>query len=121
MEREDVAGLSAGMLLSALPNMAFLTSLTVSALSTGGHTFWNVLEEKKEFDLYKRALELEKVEYSYGRSMGRNAFRTFRRMAEPSPDIILRDLKIRLRAKKPQMQEPAVPESGKAEGRIEGR
>lgn len=115
MEREDVAGLGTGVLLSALPNMAFLTSLSVSALSTGGQTFWNVLEEKKEFDLYKRMLELEQVEYAYGRSMGRNAFRAVRRLAKPSPDIILRDLKIRLRLKRPQIPDTTVPETVKAD------
>lgn len=119
LDREDAAGLSTGILLSAVPNIALLTRLTVSALTTGGRTFWNVLEEEKEFDLYKRALALDQVEYSYGKSMARNAFRTIHRLSEPSPDILLRDLKIRLRPQKSQAPPPILSEALSHDGRHE--
>ena len=86
-DMKDTAGLSGGVILSALPNVSFLAGLTVSALNSGGRTFWQVLKEEKDFDLYKRSLDLKEVNFSYTESSARNFSGAFRRLFEPPADI----------------------------------
>jgi hypothetical protein len=69
---QDIAKLSGGVIISVLPQISFLTGLTISSLHTGGRTFWEVLKEEKEFDLCKRNLDLNQVDFSYADSFYRN-------------------------------------------------
>lgn len=92
----DGAGLSGGIIVSSLPNVSFLAGLTVSALNAGGRTFWQVLKEEKDFDLYKRSLDLNEVNFSYVESSARNFSGAFRRLSEPPADIIIQKITIRL-------------------------
>jgi len=93
---KDTAGLSGGAIISALPNIPFIAGLTVSALNTGGRTFWQVLKEEKDFDLYKNSLDLNEVNFSYAESSARNFSGAFRRIFEPPADIVIRKITIRL-------------------------
>ncbi len=103
-DMKDTAGLSGGVILSALPNISFLAGLTVSALNSGGRTFWQVLKEEKDFDLYKCSLDLKEVNFSYAESSARNFSGTFRRLFEPPADILIRRIIIRLRDKEEEIQ-----------------
>jgi len=96
---KDTAAFSGGVLLSVLPNIPFFTGLTISALHSGGRTFWEVLKEEKEFELYKRKLDLNEVEFSYAESISNNFSHILRRRPEPTSDIIIREIVIRLRQK----------------------
>ena len=104
---KDTAGLSGGVIISALPNIPFIAGLTVSALNTGGRTFWQVLKEEKDFDLYKSSLDLNEVNFSYAESSARNFSGAFRRIFEPPADIVIRKITIRLCQKE---QESLIPQ-----------
>jgi hypothetical protein len=104
---KDTAGLSGGAIISALPNIPFIAGLTVSALNTGGRTFWQVLKEEKDFDLYKSSLDLNEVNFSYAESSARNFSGAFRRIFEPPADIVIRKITIRLCQKE---QESLIPQ-----------
>lgn len=93
---KDTAVLSGSVILSALPNIPFFPGLTVSALNSGGRTFWEVLKEDKAFDLSKRTLELNQVNFSYTESFTRNFSRVFRNLTESPSDILIRNIIIRL-------------------------
>jgi len=93
---KDTAALSGGVIFSALPNISFFSGLTVSALNSGGRTFWEVLKEEKAFDLSQRTLELNQVNFSYTGSFTRNFSRIFRNLIEPPSDILIRKIIIRL-------------------------
>src|SRR5271157_6505819 len=103
-DMKDTAGLSSGVIVSALPNMSSLAGLTVSALNSGGRTFWQVLKEEKDFDLYKNSLDLKEVNFSYAESSARNFSGTFLRLFEPPADILIRKIIIRLREKEQETQ-----------------
>jgi hypothetical protein len=109
---KDTAGLSGGIILSALPNISVLTGLTVSALNTGGRTFWQVLKEEKDFDLYKSSLDLNEVNFSYAESSARNFSGAFRRLFEPPPDIVILKIIVRLCQKEQVLPTP----QGSSEG-----
>ena len=109
---KDTAGLSGGVIFSALPNISFLAGLTVSALNSGGRTFWQVLKEEKDFDLYKSSLDLKDVNFSYAESSARNFSGIFRRLFEPPPDIIIRKIIVRLCHKEQELPTP----QGNSEG-----
>jgi len=96
---QNTAELSGRVILSALPSLTFFTGLTVSALTSGGRTFWEVLKEEKNFDLYKRTLELHEVEFSYTESFVRNFTSIFRNLISTPSDILIRQIMIRLRPK----------------------
>jgi hypothetical protein len=100
--------LSGGAIFSALPSVSLLAGATVSALNSGGRTFWQVLKEEREFELYKNSLELNEVNFSYAESSKRNFTDSFRRLFEAPPDIVIRKITIRLRPK--GMQETTAPE-----------
>ncbi|MGZ3593178.1 MAG: hypothetical protein ACXWL9_05560, partial [Syntrophales bacterium] len=103
-DMRDTAGLSGGVIVSALPSMSPLAGLTVSALNSGGRTFLQVLKEEKDFDLYKSSLDLKEVNFSYAESSARNFSGTFLRLFEPPPDILIRKIAIRLREKNQEIQ-----------------
>jgi hypothetical protein len=98
----DRAQLSSNVILSLLPSISFVAGLTVSSLTSGGRTFWDVLQEKEEFDLSKKHLALQDVEFSYTESAGRNFSRSFKELFDPPADMYIRDIKIRLRNKEPR-------------------
>jgi len=110
---KDTAELSGGIILSALPNISFLAGLTVSALNTGGKTFWQVLKEEKDFDLYKSSLDLNEVNFSYTESSARNFSGAFRRLFEPPADIVIRRITIRLCEKEEDLLTPQASPEGK--------
>ncbi|MFA5179869.1 MAG: hypothetical protein WC405_00990 [Syntrophales bacterium] len=101
-DQTNAAHLSSRVILSALPSISFVTGLTVSALTSGGRTFWEVLKEEKSFDLHKRALGLDQVDFSYPESITRNFSRMFGGFFEPPSDMYIREITIRLRYKKPR-------------------
>jgi hypothetical protein len=92
--------------------MSLLAGFTVSALNSGGRTFWQVLKEEKDFDLYKGSLDLKEVNFSYTESSARNFSGTFLRLFEPPPDILIRKIVIRLREKEQEIQ-PRQGNSGR--------
>jgi hypothetical protein len=96
---KDTAALGGSVIISALPNLSFGAGLTVSALYSGGKTFWEVLKEEKEFDLGRRSLELDEVEFSYTDSIARNFSPILLSSAEPVSDIVIRGIIVRLRPK----------------------
>ena len=87
------------MIISVLPQLSFFTGLTVSSLHTGGRTFWEVLKEEKEFDLCKRNLDLNQVEFSYADSFYKNFSGILWNLIEPPSEIYIREIIIRLRQK----------------------
>ena len=93
---KDTAALSGSVIFSALPNIPSYLGLTVSALNSGGRTFWEVMKEEKAFDLSQRALELNQVDFSYTESFTRNFSRIFRNLIEPPSDVLIRKIMIRL-------------------------
>lgn len=103
---KDTAELSGGIILSALPNISFLAGLTVSALNTGGKTFWQVLKEERQFDLYKSSLDLNEVNFSYTESSARNFTGAFRRLFEPPADIVIRKISARLCLREQELPAP---------------
>jgi hypothetical protein len=96
---KDVAEIGGSALLSVLPNVSSITGLTISALHSGGRTFWEVLREEKEFELYKRRLDLDQVEFSYADSIANNFHSIFTRSGDSPSDIIIREIRVRLRQK----------------------
>jgi hypothetical protein len=96
---KDTTEISGSILLSALPNLSFFTGLTISALHSGGRTFWEVLKEEKEFEICKRNLDINEVEFSYIGSIANNLPYIFRGSPELPSDIIIREIIIRLRQK----------------------
>jgi hypothetical protein len=102
---QDGAHFSGNVILSVLPNLSMVAGLTVSALHSGGRTFWEVLKEEKEFDLCRENLDLDRVEFSYAESFKKNFSHLFRSATEASSDILIRDIVIRLRQKKPVFRE----------------
>ena len=110
----DTAGLSSGVIVSSLPNVSFLAGLTVSALNAGGRTFWQVLKEEKDFDLYKRSLDLNEVHFSYAESSVRNFSGAFRRLSEPPANIVIQRISIRLCRKGESLPIP----QGSSEGEL---
>jgi len=98
----NAAHLSSKVILPVLPSIAFVTGLTVSALTSGGKTFWEVLKEEKSFDLHKRTLALDQVDFSYTESITRNFSRMFSGFFEPPPDMYIREITIRLCQKEPR-------------------
>jgi hypothetical protein len=100
-DRKDTADVGGSILLSVLPNISFLAGLTISALYSGGRTFWEVLKEEKEFDLCKRRLDLNQVEFSYTESIANNFSHILMRSDEATSDILIREIIIRLQKKEP--------------------
>lgn len=97
------------IIISILPGLSFGTGLTVSTLTSGGKTFWEVLKEEKRFDIHKRALALDQVDFSYTESTKRNFSRLFSGFFESPSDMYVREITIRLHPKEPR---PAIaPES----------
>ena len=96
---KDAAEMGGSALLSVLPNVSLITGLTISALHSGGRTFWEVLKEEKEFELYKRKLDLDQVEFSYADSIANNFHSILTRSEDPPSDIIIREIMVRLRQK----------------------
>jgi hypothetical protein len=103
----NAAQLSGKAVVSVLQGASFFANLTVSSLYSGGKTFWEVLKEEKDFDLYKRTLALDRVDFSYTGSFTRNLTKGWRNLVDPASDILIRDIVIRLRDK-----EPKAPPSG---------
>jgi hypothetical protein len=96
---KDAAEVGGSFMISVLPNISFLTGLTISALNTGGRTFWEVLKEEKEFELYRRKLDIDQVEFSYAESIANNLPNILMKSNESPSDIIIRQIIIRLREK----------------------
>mgnify|MGYP001576298771 CR=1 FL=1 len=88
-------------MLSVLPNISFFAGLTISALHSGGRTFWEVLKEEKEFDLCKRKQDLNQVRFSYTESIANNFSHILTRSGESPSNILIREIIIRLRQKEP--------------------
>jgi hypothetical protein len=123
-DMKDTAEFSGSLLLSALPSLSFPAGLTISALHSGGKTFWEVLKEKKEFDIYKRRLDLDRVGFSYTESFSKNFSHFLLKSGDPS-DILIRGITVRLVRKEETTpsreglaESPAGggPESGPDEG-----
>lgn len=87
------------VIISILPGISFVTGLTVSALTSGGKTFWEVLKEEKSFELHKRTLALDQVDFSYTGSTSRNFSRLFSGFFDEPSDMYIREITIRLRQK----------------------
>ncbi len=92
----DAMHFGGGIALSALSSLAFPVSLTVSALHSGGRSFWEVLKDQREFDLCKQRLKLDQVEFAYTESFSRN-FSHLLMTPDDSPDVLIRGIIIRLR------------------------
>ena len=103
---KDTAEVGGSVILSVLPNLSFFTGLTISALHSGGRTFWEVLKEEKEFELCKRKLDIDQVEFSYAESIANNLPHILRRPTESPSDIIIREIIIRLRQKEQKILSP---------------
>lgn len=103
-DRKDTADAGGSVLFSLVPNISFFAGLTISALHSGGKTFWEVLKEKKEFELYKRNLELNQVEFSYTESIANNFSHILLRSDEAPSDMLIREIIIRLQKKEPFTQ-----------------
>ena len=98
---KDTANAGGSILISVLPSISFFAGLTISALHSGGRTFWEVLKEEKEFELCKRRLDLQQVEFSYTESIANNFSHILMRSDESTSAIIIREIIIRLRQKEP--------------------
>lgn len=108
---EDTAHFGGGVAVTALSSLTLPVGLTVSALHTGGRSFWAVLKDQREFDLGKRNLKLDQVDFSYTESFSRN-FSHVLRTPDGSSEILIRGIVIRLRQK--EAETPPVREE--AEG-----
>jgi hypothetical protein len=95
-QMKDVAALSGSVIISAVPGISFFTGLTISALHSGGRTFWEVLKEEKEFEICRRKLDLSEVGFSYTESFSNNFSHILIRPPESTSDIIIREIVIRL-------------------------
>jgi len=109
----DAMHFSGGIVLSALPSLTFVAGLTVSALHSGGRSFWEILRDQREFDLCKQDLKLDQVEFSYTESFSKN-FSHLLVASDDSPDVLIRGIVIRLRQKGPTT--PSVGKRPKIEG-----
>jgi len=105
LNMEDGAHFSGNIILSVLPNLSMVAGLTISALHSGGRTFWEVLKEEKAFALSRENLDLDQVEFSYTDSVKKNFSHLFRSAGEATSDIIIRDIIIRVRQKEPAVRE----------------
>ncbi|MBE0556956.1 MAG: hypothetical protein IH628_06955 [Proteobacteria bacterium] len=94
-QMNDAMHFSGGIVLSALPSLTFLAGLTISALHSGGRSFWEVLKDQREFDLCKQSLKLDQVGFSYRSSFSKN-FSHLLRTPDDSPDVLIRGIVIRL-------------------------
>lgn len=92
----DAMHFGGGVVLSALPSLTFLAGLTVSAIHSGGRSFWEVLKDERQFDLCQQSLKLDQVEFSYTESLFRN-FSHFLMTPDGSSDVLIRGIIIRLR------------------------
>ncbi len=118
----DAMHFSGGMVISTLPILTFAAGLTVSALHTGGRSFWEVLKDQREFDLCKQDLKLDRVEFSYTDSLARNFSHPLRPADDPS-EVLIRGIVIRL-CKKGQAQAragSAIPITAQGGRKTEGR
>ncbi|MFH2075780.1 MAG: hypothetical protein ABIJ57_10615 [Pseudomonadota bacterium] len=97
----NTADAGGSVLLAALPNISFFAGLTISALRSGGRTFWEVLKEEKEFEIYRRKLDLNQVGFSYTESISNNFSHILIRSDESPSAILIREIIIRLRQKEP--------------------
>ena len=115
----DAMHFSSGIVLSALPSITFFTGLTISALHSGGRSFWEVLKDQREFDLCKQSMKLDQVEFSYTESFSRN-FSHLLMTPDDSPDVLIRGIIIRLRHKGPATASvPEGTEGGRtAQGKV---
>jgi hypothetical protein len=109
-QMDDAMHFGGGVVLSALPGLGFLAGLTISALHSGGRSFWEILKDKKEFDLCKRSLKLEQAEFSYTESFLKN-FKHLLRPPDDAPDVLIRGIVIRLRPKE-STTPPSEPRHG---------
>ncbi|OIP89626.1 MAG: hypothetical protein AUK26_11145 [Syntrophaceae bacterium CG2_30_58_14] len=100
---KDATDAGGSVLLSVLPNISFFAGLTISALHSGGRTFWEVLKEEKEFELYQRKLDLPQVGFSYTESIANNFSHILMRADEAPSAILIREIIIRLQKKEPFM------------------
>jgi hypothetical protein len=98
---KDTADAGGRILLSVLPSISFFAGLTISALHSGGRTFWEVLKEEKEFELYRRKLDLNEVGFSYTESIANNFSHILMRSDEAPSAILIREIIIRLQKKEP--------------------
>jgi hypothetical protein len=98
-QMKDAAAAGSGIIISALPSITFFAGLTISALQSGGRTFWEVLKEEKEFEICRRRLDLDEVEFSYTESFSNNFSHILIRPPEATSDIIIREIVIRLVSK----------------------
>jgi hypothetical protein len=98
---KDTANAGGSILISALPSISFFAGLTISALHSGGRTFWEVLKEEKEFEVYKRKLDLNEVGFSYPESIANNFSHILMRSDEAPSAILIREIIIRLQKKEP--------------------
>jgi hypothetical protein len=98
-QMKDATAAGSGVIVSVLPGISFLTGLTISALHSGGRTFWEVLKDEKEFEVCRRKLGLDDVEFSYTESFSNNFSHILIRPPESTSDIIIREIVIRLRPK----------------------
>jgi len=89
------------LIISILPSISFVSGLTVSALTSGGKSFWEVLKEEKSFDLHKKTLALDQVDFSYTESFNRHFSQLFRGFFKPPSDMYIREITIRLCQKEP--------------------
>jgi hypothetical protein len=105
-QMKDAATFSGSVLLSVVPNIPFLAGLTISALHSGGRTFWEVLKDEKEFELCRRKLDLDEVGFSYAESFSNNFSHILIRPPESTSDIIIREIVIRLRQKEQKTGSP---------------
>jgi hypothetical protein len=87
---------SKALIISILPSISFVSGLTVSALTSGGKSFWEVLKEEKSFDLHKKTLALDQVDFSYTESFNRNFSQLFSGFLKPPSDMYIREITIRL-------------------------
>ena len=109
----DAMHFSGGIVLSTLPSLTFVAGLTLSAIHSGGRSFWDILKDQREFDLCKERLKLDQVEFSYRSSLSRN-FSHVLVTPDAPPDVILRGIVIRLCRKEPAT--PPLP-NGTGSGR----
>lgn len=102
-QMKDAAAAGSSVIVSILPSVTFFAGLTISALHSGGRTFWEVLKDKKEFEICRRRLDLDEVEFSYAESFSSNFSHILIRPPEATSDIIIREIVIRLRPKEPKV------------------
>ena len=100
---KNATAFGGGIIVSVLPGITFVTGLTISALHSGGRTFWEVLKEEKEFAICRRKLDLDEVAFSYTESFSNNFSHILVHPPAPASDIIIREIAIRLRPRQPRI------------------